>query len=225
MWLEVLKVLVTVLAAAVTAFGGGYFSYKKFVIERNDAKEKESTQKLIEDALKKSEEKMRKEIKESVQQGIVDCGEIGDKAILRVRDEFMESLAEGLKARGEEGQRRFDINSRQIELNSHQLAENSKQIEEILGIVKGQAEKYDMMADSLTTLNKVTAATAESQCNSNYDRLLLVTAKILKSQVMTISDKTNLKQLYESWKILGGKDLQMETKYEECMKLNPVLDE
>lgn len=221
MWVEILKTLGTIVVAALTAFGGGYFSYKKFVIERNDAKEEKATQFLID----KAKEEMRQEIKESVQKGIIDCGEIGDRAILNLRDEFMKSLEEGLRSRGKEGEERFKINSRQIEANSQQLAENSKQIEEILGIVKNQAEKYNAMADSLTSLNKVAAATADSQCNSNYDRLLIVTNKILKSGKMTISDKTNLKQLYESWKILGGKEPKMETKYEECMKLPLSLDE
>ena len=224
-WVEVLKILGTIVVAALTAFGGSFLSYKKFIIERNDAKEEKQTNILIEAALAKAKEEMRNEIKNSVQQGIVDCGEIGDKAVLKLRDEFMKSLEDGLKARGEEGRARFDVNSKQIQANSQQLAENSKQIEEILGIVRGQAEKYDTMADSLTALNKITAATAESQCNSNYDRLLIVTNKILKSKKMTISDKTNLKQLYESWRILGGKDPKMETMYEECMKIELSPDE
>ena len=42
---------------------------------------------------------------------------------------------------------------------------------------------------------------------------------------MTIAYKTSLKQLYRSWKSLGGKDDEMETKYEECTKLTPILDE
>lgn len=225
MLVEVLKIIGTLLVAAVTAFGGGYFSYKKFKIERTDAKEKESTQLLINTAIKEVEEKMRAEIKDKVQQGIVDCGEIGDRAILKVRDELMKSLEEGLEARGKEGAERFRVNSEQIQENSKQLAENSKQIEEILGIVKGQAEKYDAMADSLTALNKVAVATAESQCNSNYDRLLIVTNKVLRSKKFTISDKTNLQQLYDSWKSLGGKDPKMETMYNECMKMEVVLDE
>ena len=224
-WGEVIKVIGTIIVAGITAFGGGYFSYKKFVIERNDAKEEKNTQLLIDNSLTKVKEEMRTEIKEAVQQGIVDCGEIGDRAILRVRDEFTKSLEDGLEARGKEGKERFDINSRQIEANSIQLAENSKQIEEILTIVKGQTEKYDVMADSLTALNKLAVASAEAQCNSQFDRLLITTNKILKTGRMTITDKTNIKQLYESWKILGGKDPKMDTLYEECIKITPVPDD
>lgn len=224
MWVEVIKAIVTVVVAVITTFGGGYFVLKKFYIERQDTKEEKATQLLIDNAITKVKEEMRKEIKDSVQQGIVDCGEIGDKAILRVRDEFMKSLKEGLEARGKEGKERFDINSQQIQENSRQLTENSRQIEEILGIVKGQVQKYDAMVESLTSLNKVAVATAEAQCNSNYDRLLIVTNKVLKSGKLTISDKTNLTQLYDSWKILGGKDPKMDTMYGECMKFTPVLD-
>lgn len=224
-WSEVFKVLGTIIVAGITAFGGGYFSYKKFVIERNDAKEEKSTQLLIDNSIGQAKEEMREEIKEAVQKGIIDCGEIGDRAILRVRDDLQKSFAEGLEARGQEGAERFRINSDQISENSKQLAVNSKQIEEILSIVKGQTEKYDAMADSLTALNKLAVASAEAQCNSQFDRLLITTNKILKNGRMTITDKTNIKQLYESWKILGGKDPKMETLYEECMKITPVPDD
>jgi hypothetical protein len=226
-WSEVVKVLGTIVVAAVTALGSGYFGYKQFVLKRQDEREEKNTQSLIDASLAKVKEEMRKEINDAVQQGIVDCGEIGDRAILRVRDEFMKSLEEGLEARGKEGKERFELNSHQIEANSKQLAENSKQIEEILGIVKSQAVKYDAMADSLTALNKVVASSAEAQCNSNYDRLLIVTNKVLKSGKMTISDKTNIKQLYSSWKELGGKDPtgKMDTMYEECMGMELTLDE
>ena len=223
-WTEVLKILGTIIVAAVTAFGGGYFSYRKFILERKDAKEEKSMKLLIEAEVSKAKDEMRKEIKDSVQKGIVDCGEIGNREIRRVQEEIMQSLKSGLAARGEEGKERFDINSRQIQANSKQLAENSKQIEEILGIVKGQAQKYDVMADSLTALNKVVSLSADSLCNSNFDRLLIVTNKVLKNGKLTISDKTNLKQLYSSWKELGGKDPKMDTMYEECMKMTLVTD-
>ena len=226
---EVIKTLGTVIVSMVTTFGGGYFLMRKFYIERQDAKEEKNTQLLIDNAIEKAKEDMRKEIKAAVQQGIVDCGVIGDKAIREVQEDFVKKLEEGLRARGEEGRERFEINSRQIQENSKQLSENSKQIEELIGVVKDQAEsnneKFNALADTLTSLNKVIGISAESQANSNYDRLLIVTNKVLKSGKMTISDKTNLKQLYGSWKDLGGKDAKMDTLYEECMKITPVPDD
>ena len=225
MWTKLIEVLGTILVAALTAFGSQYFGYKQFILKRQDEKEEKNVQKIVDDSIKNLRTELLGEIKENVKQGIVDCGEIGDRAILRVQEELQEEIKKGLEMRGEEGKKRFEVNSRQIEANSKQLAENSKQIEEILGIVRGQTTKYDLMAESLTSLNKVAAATAEAQCNSNYDRLLIVTNKVLKSAHMTISDKTNLMQLYDSWKVLGGKDAKMDTMYNECMKIPPVLDE
>lgn len=225
MWIEILKILATILVAALTALGSNYFGYKEFILKRQDEKEEKNIQKLINESIKTVRENLLKEIKENVKQGIVDCGEIGDRAILRVKEELQDEIQKGLEMRGEEGRERFEINSHQIEANSKQLAQNSKQIEEILGIVKNQSTKYDLLAESLTSLNKVAAATAEAQCNSNYDRLLIVTNKVLKNSRMTISDKTNLMQLYESWKELGGKDPKMDTMYNECMKIPPILDE
>lgn len=226
---EVIKVLGTIIVAAITSFGGTYFTYKKFVIERQDAKEEKNTQMLIDKAIEKAKEDMRKEIKEAVQQGIVDCGVIGDKAIREVQEDIVRKLEDGLKARGEEGRERFEINSKQIQENSKQLSENSRQIEELIGVVKNQAEsnneKFNALADTLASLNKVIGISAESQANSNYDRLLIVTNKVLKSGKMTISDKTNLNQLYGSWKDLGGKDAKMDTLVEECMKITPTLDD
>lgn len=217
-WIEILKVLGTIVVSVIA----GWFSLRKFYVERQDKREDVLLQKRIDDAILKAKEEMRKEIKEAVNQGIVDCGVIGDKAIRQVQEEFLEKLDAGLKARGEEGKERFEINSRQIQ-------ENSKQLEELIGVVKAQAEqnekKFNALADSLTSLNKILCISAESQCNSNYDRLLIVTNKVLKGGKLTISDKTNLKQLYASWKDLGGKDAKMDTLYEECMKFTPVPDE
>lgn len=120
MLVEVLKVVGTIIVAAIAAFGGGFLTYKKFIIERQDAKDEKTIQLLIDNSITKAREEIRMEIKEAVQKGIVDCGEIGDRAILRVRDEVMKSLEEGLEARGKEGKERFDINSKQIEENSKQ---------------------------------------------------------------------------------------------------------
>lgn len=227
--IEYLKIIGTIVVATITTFGGGWLALHKFYIERQDKKDEELLQKRIDDSIAKAKDEMRQEIKAAVQQGIVDCGVIGDKAIREVQDEFLKKLEEGLNARSEEGKVRFDINSRQIQENSKQLSENSRQIEELVGIVKDQAKsntkKFDALADSLTSMNKILVVSAESQCNSAYDRLLIVTNKVLKSSKLTISDKTNLKQLYSSWKDLGGKDAKMDTLYEECMKMTPIPDD
>jgi len=227
--LEIFKVIATILVSVITTFGAGWITLRKFYLEREDRKDDELLQKRIDDSIEKAKKEMNEEIKEAVQQGIVDCGVIGDKAIRQVRDELMEKFEQGLKATDDEGKERFEINSRQIQENSKQLSENSKQIEALVRIVKLQAEKneskFTALADSLTSLNKMVLVSAESQCNSNYDRLLFVTNKVLKSARMTISDKTNLKQLYTSWKDLGGKDAKMDTLYEECMKMTPIQDE
>lgn len=217
-WIEILKILATIIVAIVGTLGGGYFGYKKFLIERKDNKEEKNTQHLIDVSIAKAKEEMQMEIKESVRQAIVDCGAIGDKAIRQVQDDLKNEFRKGLEMRGEEGKTRFDINSRQIE-------QNSKQIEEILGIVKDQAEKYDVMAESLTTLNRVVEASAESQRNSNYDRFLMVANKALINNRITITEKTNLNQLFNSWVKLGGKDPKITTLYDECMKLITIPDE
>lgn len=218
MLVEIIKILGTIIVATIGAFGAGYFGYKKFLLERQDAKDEKETKLQIDNAITKVKEEMRSEIKDAVQNGIVECGVIGDKAIREVQEEFVKKLEDGLKARGEEGRERFDINSRQIQ-------QNSKQIEEILGIVKEQTQKYDVMADSLTALNRVVEASAESQKSFNYDRILMVANKALKNRVITVTEKTNLDQLYDSWKKLGGTDLKIKTLYNECDKLPTVPDE
>lgn len=228
MWAEVMKVLGTIVVAALTAFGSQYFGYKQFILKRQDEKEEKSVQNLVDNSAAKLRAELLKEIENKFKQSIIDCGEIGDRAILKVQEELQEEIQKGLAMRSEEGRERFEVNSRQIEANTKQLAENSKQIEEILGIVKDQAVKYDVVAQSLAALNATTAtlsnlsaASAEAHCNSNYDRLLMVTNKVLKAGKMTISDKTNIKQLYKSWLELGGKDMtgKLDTLYDECMKM------
>lgn len=223
------QIIISSVVAIISGLGGAYLSYRQFIIKRNDEKEEKSVQKQIDVSIAAAREEITKEIKEEVHKGIIECGVIGDKAIRQVQDEFVQKLEQGLKSRGEEGKERFEINSRQIQENSKQLSQNSKQLEELVVIVKDQTEqnneKFNALAESLTSLNKMACISAESQCNSNYDRLLWVTAKVLKNKILTITDKTNLKQLYASWKELGGKDAKMDTKYEECMKMVPVPDE
>ena len=204
-----LQAIITLLVALLGGVGSSYFSYRQFILKRKDEKEEKSIQKQIDDS-----------IETAMKRFIDECGEIGDKEIEKAKEEVRKELQVGLEMRGEEGKERFDLNSKQIEANS-------RQINEILIIVKDQAQKYDAMAESLTALNTIVKASAESQRNSNYDRLLIVTNKVLKSGKMTISDKTNIKQLYNSWKELGGEDptSKMETMYDECMKMTPIPDE
>ena len=226
------QIIVAIVVAVLGLIGtsiGSVLAYIQFVVKRKDEKEEKTVQSQIDATIATVRESISKEIKEEVHKGIIECGVIGDKAIRQAQDEFVGKLEEGLKARGAEGKERFDINSRQIQENSKQLSQNSKQIEELVGIVKEQSEqnnsKFNALAESLTSLNKMICISVESQCNSNYDRLLMVTSKVLKSKILTITDKTNLKQLYSSWKELGGKDAKMDTMYEECMGMKPTLEE
>lgn len=216
--MTLLQAVVTIVVALISGLGGSFFSYRQFILKRKDEKEEKSIQKQIDDSIKTARVEISREIKEAMQQGIVDCGVIGDRAIREVQDEFILKLEEGLKARGEEGKERFEINSKQI-------VQNTEQIKELTGLVKDQITKIDMFAESMTSLNSVVRATAESQRTSNYDRLLIVCNKILKSGKMTITDKTNLKQLYKSWSDLKGEDPKIETMYEECIKMTPIPDE
>lgn len=213
-----LQAVVTIVVALISGFGSSYFTHRQFLIKRQDEKEEKAVKKQIDDAIKVAREEITKEILESVKKGIVDCGEIGDKAIEKMKNEVKEEFEEGLKKRGEEGRMRFIKNSEQIEANS-------KQINEILSIVKDQAQKFDALSDSITSLNNAVSVSTESQRNSNYDRLLVVMNPILRKRKMTITEKTNLKQLYKSWQDLKGHDPKIDTMYEECMKLNPIPDE
>ena len=191
------QIIVTIVVAIIGVIGtsiGGGFAFAQFLIKRKDEKEENTIQKKIQEEVEKAKQEVRAEFEK------------------------------GLIMRGEEGRERFEINSKQIEANTNQLAENGKQIEEILGIVKNQAEQQTLMTESITSINSMLTVTAEAQRNSNYDRLLMVANKIIKSNTMTITDKTNLKQLYKSWKELKGEDPKVDTMYEECMKLTPTLD-
>lgn len=215
---EVLKVIGTILAAMITTFGGGYFVLKKYLLEREDSKDAQLMQKQIDDSIAKVREEMKVEITKQVAQSIKDCGEIGDKAIADAIQEAKHDFEEGLKMRGEEGLKRFEVNSKAID-------ENTAMIKQILTIQRDSTEKIDKMADSITALSQVSAACAESQRTANYDRLLIVTSKIIKSKTMTMTEKTNLIQLYESWKKLQGNDKKIDVMYDECLKITPILDE
>ena len=199
--------IVTILVALVGGSVSAIISHRQFLLKRQDEKEEKSVQKQIDDSIDKAMEDF-----------IAKCGEIGDAQIQKAKEEVRKEFEEGLIMRGKEGKERFDINSKQI-------AENSEMIKEILEIQKDQSQKFEMLAESMTALNKVVMASAESQRNANYDRLLFVANKVLKSGKMTISEKTNIKQLYNSWKDLSGNDPKIDTLYEECMKLTPIPDE
>lgn len=140
-----------------------------------------------------------------------------DEAVEKAKKEMHEEFSKGLQEREDTGYERFMINSKAIQ-------ENSEQITKLVGLVENQILKMDKFAESMTALNKVVMATAESQRNNNYDRILNVSAKVLKDGRISITDKTNLKQLYSSWKELDGKDDKIDTLYEECMKLDLDLD-
>ena len=223
---EILKILGTVLVAVITTFGTGWLALKKMYVERQDKKDEVLLQKRIDDSIKAAREEITMEIKEEVKKGIVDCGVIGDRAIREVQEDFLKKLDEGLKARSEEGKERFEINSKQIEQNSIQLSKSAKQIDELIEMMKEQSEtstkKFNALSDSLTALNRISSANAKSQRSAIFDKLLMVGNKILKSGKMTVGDKTNLIQLYDSWKELGGENDELETLIEECRKL-PVI--
>ena len=201
-----LQAIVAILVAMISGVGGSYFSYRQFIIKHKDELEQKSIQKQIDDSIDKAMGRF-----------IAECGAIGDAQIEKAKDEVRSEFQEGLEMRGAEGKERFDINSKQI-------ADNSTMIKEILSIQKEQAEKFTQMADAVANLAQVNEACAESQRNSNYDRLLIVTNKIIKSGKMTITEKTNLKQLYDSWRKLKGYDPKIDTMYEECLKIKPTLD-
>lgn len=141
-----------------------------------------------------------------------------DEAVLKAKTEMLDELSKVSKARSDEGAERFNTHKVAINEVIRQTEENSKQIGELTSLTKN-------VLQNMASLNQVVTISAESQKNNNYDRLLIVVSKILKSKRMTISDKTNLKQLYTSWKALKGEDPKMDTMYEECMKLEPILDE
>ena len=65
--------------------------------------------------------------------------------------------------------------------------------------------------------------------SNNYDRILLVGKNVLKNQRITLAEKTNLKQLYNSWVDFHEENEKLDPKittlYDECMKFTPIPDE
>ncbi len=218
---------ISAIVIAIIGTAGATFGFIQFMIKRKDDKEEKDIQTLIDASNAKLKEEIRVEIKAAVQQGIVDCGVIGDKAIRQTQEDLKKKFEEGLKDRGEEGKKRFETHAAAISEINEQIKANSQQIAELTELTKTQLQNQAGFTESLAALNRVVAASAESQCNSNYDRLLIVTNKVLKSGKMTISDKTNIKQLYSSWKELGGKDPtgMMDTMYEECMGMELTIED
>lgn len=141
-----------------------------------------------------------------------------DDAVKVAKTEIYMELAKVSQERSQEGAERFKVHAESIKQINRQIEENGKQIGELTEISKSVLESMD-------SLNKVVKASAESQRNANYDRLLFVGKKVVKSQSITLSEKTNLKQLYESYKELQGNDPYIETIYEECMKFTPIPDD
>ena len=201
------QAIVTLLVALLGGVGSSFFSYRQFILKRKDEKEEKDIQKRIDDSIDKAMKRF-----------IAQCGEIGDAQIKKAKDEMHEEIEKGLIERGEEGKIRFDINSEQIQKNTEQIAE-------LTDLVKDQVTKLNLLTDSMTAANRILAASAESQKSFNYDRLLFIANKVLKSGKMTITEKTNLKQLYSSWKELNGDDPKIDTLYEECIKITPIPDE
>ena len=188
------QMIVAIVVAIIGVIGtsiGSVFAYLQFAVKRKDEKEEKSVQSRINDSIIEARKEITAEIKSAVQQGIVDCGEIGDKAIRETQDELLQRLEDGLKQRSKEGAERFNIHAKNFEEVNQQIQKNSIQISELTEISKN-------VLSSMDSLNKVVRASAESQKNSNYDRILFVANKVLKNQTITITEKTNLNQLYES---------------------------
>lgn len=139
-------------------------------------------------------------------------------AVKVAKEELYKEIAKASEERSQEGADRFKIHAESIKHLYGQIDENTKQIGELTKISKDVLESMD-------SLRNVVKASAESQRNANYDRLLFIGKKVLKERQITISEKTNLKQLYDSYKELNGEDLYIDTLYDECMKLVPVPDD
>ena len=210
--------MIVAIVVALIGASAGAFAFVQFMIKRKDDKEE-----------KASKEAIQKQIDESIDKAmghfIAQCGEIGDIQISKAINEAKQEFNEGLTMRGEEGKERFEINSEQIK-------QNSNMIQEVLTIQKQTNEKFDKLAESLATLSdatavnsKLTKACAEGIKSTNYDKILLVANKALKRGCITITEKTNLKQLYNSWTELNGSDPKITTYYEDCIALKTIPDE
>ena len=141
-----------------------------------------------------------------------------DDAVNLAKSEIYKEIAKVSQERSQEGAERFKTHAESFKQVNRQIEENTKQIKEL-------TEMSMNVFKSMESLNKAVRASAESQRNSNYDGLLIVGKKVLKSQRITLSEKTNFKQLYDSYKDLNGDDPYIETLHEECMRFTPVPDD
>lgn len=140
-----------------------------------------------------------------------------DDAVLATKAEIYEKLAQVSRDRSEEGAERFRIHAKSFDAVNKQIEENTKQINELTEISKN-------VLDTIGDLNTTVLASAESQRNAIYDRILIVGKKVLSTGQITLSDKTNIKQLYDSYRKLKGNDPYIDTLYDECTKLPLVAD-
>lgn len=200
--MTLLQAAVTIIVALIGIASGtttAILAHKQFKIKRQDEKEANSIKKQIDEAVEAAKEEMQKKL---------DAVSV---------------------ARSLEGKDRFDTHAAAIKEINEQIKANNEQIGELTAISKAQTAKMDVLAESLTALNKMAKMSAESQRNSTYDRILVVANKVLKNQKITITEKTNLKQLYDTWTGFHSEDEKFDPKivtiYEECMKLTPIPDD
>ena len=196
--MTLLQAIVSIIVALIAGTTGGGLVFAKFMIERKDKLEADSLQKRI------------------------------DEAIAEAKKEMQVKLDVVSKERSLEGKNRFETHAAAIEEINAQIKANSKQIGELTELTKQQVVTMSEFAESLTSLNKMAKRSSESQRNNTYDRILMVANKALTNQKITITEKTNLKQLYNSWEDFHDegekKDPKIVTIYEECMKLPLVPD-
>ena len=186
------------IGVAVIGTAGATFGFIQFLIKRKDDKEEKDVQKIV------------------------------NASVDAAKKEMQEKLDAVSIARSLEGKDRFDTHAAAIMEINEQIKSNSEQIGELTELTKEQVKTMSGFAESLTALNKMAKMSAESQRNNTYDRILMVANKVLKNQKITITEKTNLKQLYSSWEDFHAEGEKLDPKivtiYEECMKLTPVPD-
>ena len=204
------QIITTILVAILGATGGG-FGFAQFLIKRRDDKEEKNIQKQIDETV---EAKMREILNQ--------CGEIGDQQIANAVEKARAEFKEGLEMRENTGRERFEINSEQIKENTEAI-KNMIEMQKEMQIKSN--ERFNLLAESINSLTSVSRACAEGMRSTTYDRMLLVANKALKRGAITISEKTNLKQLYNSWEELQGNDAKVTTYFEDCMKLKSIPDE
>jgi hypothetical protein len=146
-----------------------------------------------------------------------NINKIVDDAVIATKAEIYKELAKVSQERSDEGAERFRIHAESFKEVNRQIKENTEQIGELTEISKNVLE-------TIGDLNTTVLASAESQRNAIYDRILIVGKKVLSEGKITLSDKTNVKQLYDSYRKLKGNDPYIDTLYDECSKLPLVAD-